>query len=64
MKIAWKRYQGWKTIPSTWLSQALCITKDYIGEIGRHYIGSKISEKYVSMAYEKIRIEQSQLKLF
>ena len=32
--------------------------------LGRHYIGSEISEKYVSMANEKIRIEQSQLKLF
>lgn len=32
--------------------------------LGRHYIGSEISEKYVSMANEKIRIEESQLKLF
>ena len=33
-------------------------------KLGRHYIGSEISEKYVSMANEKIIIEQSQLKLF
>ena len=33
-------------------------------KLGRHYIGSEISEKYVQMANEKIRIEQSQLKLF
>ena len=33
-------------------------------KLGRHYIGSEISDKYVSMANEKIRIEQSQLKLF
>ena len=32
--------------------------------LGRHYIGSEISEKYVSMANEKVRIEESQLKLF
>ena len=31
---------------------------------GRHYIGSEISENYISMANEKIRIEQSQLTLF
>ena len=33
-------------------------------KLGRHYIGSEISEKYISMANEKIRIEQSQLTLF
>ena len=33
-------------------------------KLGRHYIGSEISEKYVSMANEKIRIEKSQLTLF
>ena len=33
-------------------------------KLGRHYIGSEISEKYVSMANDKLRIEQSQLKLF
>lgn len=33
-------------------------------KLGRHYIGSEISEKYVSMANEKIKIEQSQLTLF
>ena len=33
-------------------------------KLGRNYIGSEISEKYVSMANEKVRIEQSQLKLF
>ena len=32
--------------------------------LGRHYIGSEISEKYVSMANEKIKIEKSQLTLF
>ena len=32
--------------------------------MGRHYIGSEISDKYVQMANEKIKIEQSQLKLF
>ena len=33
-------------------------------KLGRHYIGSEISEKYVSMANEMIRIEKSQLTLF
>ena len=33
-------------------------------KLGRHYIGSEISEKYVQMANEKIKIEQSQLTLF
>ena len=33
-------------------------------KLGRHYIGSEISEKYVQMANEKIRIEKSQLTLF
>ena len=33
-------------------------------KLGRQYIGSEISEKYVSMANEKIKIEQSQLTLF
>ena len=33
-------------------------------KLGRHYIGSEISENYISMANEKIRIEQSQLTLF
>ena len=33
-------------------------------KLGRRYIGSEISEKYISMANEKIRIEQSQLTLF
>ena len=33
-------------------------------KLGRQYIGSEISEKYVSMANEKIRIEKSQLTLF
>lgn len=33
-------------------------------KLGRQYIGSEISEKYVSMAKEKIKIEQSQLTLF
>ena len=33
-------------------------------KLGRHYIGSEISEKYVSMANEKIRIEKSQPTLF
>lgn len=33
-------------------------------KLGRHYIGSEISEKYVQMANDKIQIEQSQLKLF
>ena len=33
-------------------------------KLGRQYIGSEISEKYVSMANEKIKIEKSQLTLF
>ena len=33
-------------------------------KLGRQYIGSEISEKYVQMANEKIKIEQSQLTLF
>ena len=33
-------------------------------KLGRHYIGSEISENYISMANERIRIEQSQLTLF
>ena len=33
-------------------------------KLGRHYIGSEISEKYVQMANEKIRIEKSQPTLF
>ena len=33
-------------------------------KLGRRYIGSEISEKYVSMANEMIRIEKSQLTLF
>ena len=33
-------------------------------KLGRHYIGSEISEKYVQMANDKIKIEQSQLTLF
>lgn len=33
-------------------------------KLGRHYIGSEISEKYVQMANEKIKIEKSQLTLF
>ena len=33
-------------------------------KLGRHYIGSEISEKYVSMANDKLRIEQAQLALF
>ena len=33
-------------------------------KLGRQYIGSEISEKYVQMANEKIRIEKSQLTLF
>ena len=33
-------------------------------KLGRHYIGSEISEKYVSMANDKIKIEKSQLTLF
>ncbi|MHA2377110.1 MAG: DNA methyltransferase, partial [Candidatus Thorarchaeota archaeon] len=31
---------------------------------GRHYIGIEISEEYCSIARERIRIEQSQLRLF
>ena len=33
-------------------------------KLGRQYIGSEISEKYVQMANDKIKIEQSQLTLF
>lgn len=33
-------------------------------KLGRQYIGSEISGKYVQMANEKIKIEQSQLTLF
>lgn len=33
-------------------------------KLGRHYIGSEISEKYIQMAEEKIKLEQSELKLF
>ena len=33
-------------------------------KLGRHYIGSEISEKYVQMANEKIKIEKSQPTLF
>ena len=33
-------------------------------KLGRHYIGSEISEKYVSMANDRIRLEQAQLRLF
>ena len=33
-------------------------------KLGRHYIGSEISEKYVQMANDKIKIEKSQLTLF
>ena len=33
-------------------------------KLGRQYIGSEISEKYVQMANEKIKIEKSQLTLF
>ena len=32
--------------------------------LGRHYIGSEISEKYVLMANKKIKTEKQQLKLF
>ena len=33
-------------------------------KLGRQYIGSEISEKYVQMANEKIKIEKSQPTLF
>lgn len=33
-------------------------------KLGRQYIGSEISEKYIQMANEKIKIEKSQLTLF
>ena len=33
-------------------------------KLGRQYIGSEISEKYVQMVNDKIKIEQSQLTLF
>ena len=33
-------------------------------KLGRHYIGSEISEKYVQMANDKIKIEKSQPTLF
>ena len=33
-------------------------------KLGRHYIGSEISERYVQMANDKIKIEKSQLTLF
>lgn len=32
--------------------------------LGRHYVGSDISEKYIKMAESKIQTERSQLKLF
>lgn len=33
-------------------------------KLGRHFIGSEISEKYVLMANKKIKTEKQQLKLF
>lgn len=33
-------------------------------KLGRHYIGSEISEKYVAMANDRILLEQAQLRLF